>query len=1118
MAESKIIIGADVSGVKSGVSEAKLSLTDLANTAQSAGKRGADGVKKMGEGAGVAAGDTERANKRMERAYASLENAIRRDIAMKQAGTKASREYYEALASQRGMDAGRLNPLLSQLDKLNAKTQSATISVEQYNNAMRMVPAQMTDIVTQLAGGQNPFLIAIQQGGQMRDMFGGFGTMFKGLASLITPARLAIGGVAGGVGALAYAMYQGAEESRAYQKALILAGDSAGLSASRLQGIAVSVGGITGGYGEAREAVLAFVDSGKVGAENYAAFTESVVLQSQATGRSVDDLVQKYTEIAQDPLKAVLSLSSVYQTMTADVYAQVKALKEQGREQEAVALVQKKYADESGEMSKRVLENLGLIERGWLAVKNAASGAWDDMKSIGRQATLQEQLQAIEKQLAAGGANTLGNVGMYGSSFQMFGNGERSRLEGERDRLKREIRAEEERAELAKQRNQQRQDQLQGMAALDGYRDRYATKNEQRVKAEIQLEHDRAKALNGVADAAKRAAINADFDRYKQRLNESFAEKPKHQRKTRTVTDSLSDNQKKLFALAQKYGEDPAKWLALYQIESASGKKMRNSQSGALGHFQIVPKFFGDYGVNAAGAMNLETSFLATRRHHERNSASLKRGLGRDLTAGEYYLGHQQGWGGASALLSNPNQNVVDVLTKAYGNSGKARAAVVQNGGRTSMTARQFSDMWIEKANQLQKQYAEKGIGSMDSASFDGIGAFSETPFDKWLQGFTESQEKARIQIQLTSENMGKTITNQLALMSNPEFANFSEEQRTAALEMAKKADVQEDVNKLTEKYRDLLIDLKKESERDFEDDLFEISLIGKKRDEIERLTAARRYDRMIAEAQASGASPDTLAALNTAKYDNDGRIEERQRLKTETQANYDNDWLGGLSDGMDRYRESFASMRESMAGAVTDSLGAMTDGLADFVATGKLDFQSLAASILQDLARIMVKIAIMNAMKAASKAMGWSDGGVVGYAAGGAVGYLGGGGYTGYGGKYEPAGVVHKGEVVFSQQDVRNHGGIQAVERLRLRGYADGGAVGIPAVTLNALQPNQSAGGGSVGNMQVSIIINRDGGADADSQADSDMGKKLAEALPNMIEQWYIKNVARPGAAYYKV
>ena len=58
-------------------------------------------------------------------------------------------------------------------------------------------------------------------------------------------------------------------------------------------------------------------------------------------------------------------------------------------------------------------------------------------------------------------------------------------------------------------------------------------------------------------------------------------------------------------------------------------------------------------------------------------------------------------------------------------------------------------------------------------------------------------------------------------------------------------------------------------------------------------------------------------------------------------------------------------------------------------------------------------------------------------------------GGYTGRGGKYDPAGVVHKGEVVFSQEDVAAHGGVEAVERIRttrhrrLPGYAMGGAVG---------------------------------------------------------------------------
>lgn len=54
-------------------------------------------------------------------------------------------------------------------------------------------------------------------------------------------------------------------------------------------------------------------------------------------------------------------------------------------------------------------------------------------------------------------------------------------------------------------------------------------------------------------------------------------------------------------------------------------------------------------------------------------------------------------------------------------------------------------------------------------------------------------------------------------------------------------------------------------------------------------------------------------------------------------------------------------------------------------------------------------------------------------------------GGYTGAGGKYEPAGIVHRGEVVWSQDDVRAHGGPQAVDAMRrMRGYAEGGIVGL--------------------------------------------------------------------------
>ena len=63
-------------------------------------------------------------------------------------------------------------------------------------------------------------------------------------------------------------------------------------------------------------------------------------------------------------------------------------------------------------------------------------------------------------------------------------------------------------------------------------------------------------------------------------------------------------------------------------------------------------------------------------------------------------------------------------------------------------------------------------------------------------------------------------------------------------------------------------------------------------------------------------------------------------------------------------------------------------------------------------------------------------------------------GGYTGSGGRLEPAGIVHRGEVVWSQSDVARYGGAAIVERMRLGypGYADGGTVGQAKQALGAM------------------------------------------------------------------
>jgi len=65
-------------------------------------------------------------------------------------------------------------------------------------------------------------------------------------------------------------------------------------------------------------------------------------------------------------------------------------------------------------------------------------------------------------------------------------------------------------------------------------------------------------------------------------------------------------------------------------------------------------------------------------------------------------------------------------------------------------------------------------------------------------------------------------------------------------------------------------------------------------------------------------------------------------------------------------------------------------------------------------------------------------------------------GGYTGDGGKYQPAGVVHKGEYVFDQSAVKAAGGPAAMEAMRrnLKGYANGGPVGISVPSIPSLRP----------------------------------------------------------------
>ena len=939
------------------------------------------------------------------------------------------------------------------------------ISVGQYNNAMRMVPAQFTDIFTQLAGGQNPFLIALQQGGQLRDSFGGFGNMFKGLAASINPATVALGGLVAGLGAVGKAYYDGSEESQRFSAAVILAGGSAGASAGRLLSVADSVGRTTGSWSDAREAILLFVQSGAVASENYGRFAESVVLQSKATGKSVEDLARVYEEIADDPLKAVVKFSRVYQTLNADVYEQARALIEQGRQQEAVALVQSKFSDESQKMSERVLENLGAIERGWNAVKKAASEAWEDMKSIGREATLESRLAERRKFLLQIPENP-------------YTQPQVDEAKREIDLLEKQIKMRDEAQKQAASIRKEQADSVRYAADFDRLKEQTQSKAEKFAREERQWQEK----LNALKKHGSNQQI-ADAEKVLARLRQQHKEELAADAAREAKKSSRSSGNKNLFPTTSA-------GLRLKPGAEDGGRAF----GGTYAAMHAMQQFLGDKLVRF-GAVN--------DKYHIGKNSFHNKGLAFDMTP--------------NLSLKREDKAKVARQIKQYFESlgfedGKDFNVKFEVGGQVNKNGtKSTADHW--HFNWRSQAAAARFAGGVDgqAKAMARSGLFAEarerkpelTGYQKWEQEFGKRQLAASAELSLSATHLNKTYAEQLRLLSDPTFEKWSAAERQAAMDSAIKADNQAQLTKDAKKYADALRELESAGQRDFDDQLFELSLLGKTREEVERLTAARKYDKLIAEASASGASADVIKSLQTAKLDNDGRLQEQLRLVKETKDAFGDDWLAGISDGMRNYADSFQSMREGMADVVSGSLGKMSDALADFVATGKADFRSLAVSILQDLSKMLIKMAIFNAMKAAMSAWGggYADGGVVQqFSNGGAV--WGAGTATS---DSIPA-MLSNGEFVINAASTRRHRAL--LEAINKNRYASGGAVGV-APQVAAL------GGGGVGNMTVNITINRDGSSESSVESDEETGRQLAEALPAMIESWYVKNVVRPGGTY---
>lgn len=272
----------------------------------------------------------------------------------------------------------------------------AGLSVGQYSNAMRMLPAQFTDVATQLAGGQNPWLILLQQGGQVKDMFGGIRPMLVGLASSISPVMLGVGALTAGTAALMYSYYQGSSTLSEFNKTLVLTGNTAGLTAVRMQTIAAAgeKAGLT--FNQTSQALTALVNAGVRAGANFEGLAISVAKFTDASGLPVDKVAEAFGRMVNDPASGLLAMAQQFHNVTAEQVEYVAALQRSGNEAGALQAANEAATAGFNKQTASIRDNMGSIESAADSLKNAFKSMWDAALDIGRPDTSQEMLSKAE--------------------------------------------------------------------------------------------------------------------------------------------------------------------------------------------------------------------------------------------------------------------------------------------------------------------------------------------------------------------------------------------------------------------------------------------------------------------------------------------------------------------------------------------------------------------------------------------------------------------------------------------------------------------------------------------------------------------------------------------------
>ncbi|MCO7989762.1 phage tail tape measure protein [Enterobacter hormaechei] len=320
------------------------------------------------------------------RAFNSLDEQHAQLVAHFEAGriNGAQFEHFNTILNQtRERLSGVADVLPEALSRQEAAARRAGISVGQYSAAMRTLPAQFTDIATQLAGGQSPFLILLQQGGQIKDQFGsvqgalsGVGEYIRGMAGMINPTTIALGGLIGTIGLLAAAAYNSSEQFDQVARSVIMMGGAGFASMQQLNEAAEEVAGKTNtSISSTVDTLVTLNDTGKYTASQMKQIATAITLMGKA-GNDTKTAMSDFGKIVSDPVKGLASLNEQYGFVDEAMIKHIIQLRKQKGEQAAVTEAINLFAGVMEKRAQETIEATDNIGKAWTGLKAFASDSF----------------------------------------------------------------------------------------------------------------------------------------------------------------------------------------------------------------------------------------------------------------------------------------------------------------------------------------------------------------------------------------------------------------------------------------------------------------------------------------------------------------------------------------------------------------------------------------------------------------------------------------------------------------------------------------------------------------------------------------------------------------------